>query len=198
MHPQSSFQNGMTSLAERIIFLVGPMGSGKTTIGRLVAAELGLQFHDCDQELEQRTGASVNLIFDVEGEAGFRKRETQLLRRLSRKTGVLIATGGGVVTREANRNILQSTGLVIWLNTTVEQQLRRLSHDKSRPLLQTENREARLNKLAGERNALYRAVSDIEFKSPNQNSRLAAHKLAALIRNYWRSDGSNVVKHAGR
>ncbi|NNE06722.1 MAG: shikimate kinase [Xanthomonadales bacterium] len=188
----------MTSLTERIIFLVGPMGSGKTTIGRLVAAELGLQFHDCDQELEQRTGASVNLIFDVEGEAGFRKRETQLLRRLSRKTGVLIATGGGVVTRKANRNILQSTGLVIWLNTTVEQQLRRLSHDKSRPLLQTTDREARLNKLAVERNALYRAVSDIEFKSPNQNSRLAALKLAALIRDYWRSDGSSVVKHAGR
>lgn len=182
---------------EHIIFLVGPMGSGKTTIGRLVASDLGMEFHDCDQDIEEQTGASVNLIFDVEGESGFRRRETQMLRQLSKRSGSLVATGGGVVTRSANRRILQSTGLVVWLKTSVEQQLKRLSHDKSRPLLQTADREARLRKLAGERDPLYGAVADLVFQSPNQNSRLAARKLSRLVRDYWQANGKGEIQHAG-
>lgn len=168
------------------IFLVGPMGSGKTTIGKMVAAELGLEFHDCDQDLEKTTGASVNLIFDVEGEAGFRERETQLLSDLSELQGVLVATGGGVVTREENRKILCRSGLVIWLRTSIAQQIERLSHDKSRPLLQTPDREETLNKLALDRDPLYREVADIVFDSPNRNSRYAASALCKQIENHWR------------
>jgi shikimate kinase len=173
------------------------MGSGKTTIGKLVAQELGLEFHDCDHDLEQNTGASVNLIFDVEGEAGFREREASLLRELSELSGVLVSTGGGVVTREENRKVLRSSGLVIWLKTSVNQQLERLSHDKSRPLLQTKDRSARLHKLASERNPLYRETADIVFKSPNRSSSTAARALCELIRNHWHS-GTTGEAHANR
>ena len=183
--------------ADQNIFLIGPMGSGKTTIGKLVAKELGLEFHDCDQDLERSTGASVNLIFDVEGEAGFRERESQLLRHLSELNGVLVSTGGGVVTREENRKVLRSSGLVIWLKTSVRQQLERLSHDKSRPLLQTSDRSARLHKLARERDPLYRDTSDLVFLSPNHSSKAAAKELCELILEHRRSQISG-KSHAQR
>jgi shikimate kinase len=163
------------------------MGSGKTTIGRLVATELGLEFHDCDEDLEKSTGASVNLIFDVEGEKGFREREAQLLRNISQKSGLLIATGGGIVTRARNRKLLQSTGLVVWLKTTVHQQIDRLSHDKSRPLLQTENREVVLRKLASVRDPLYQELADLVFTSPNKNSKFSASSLCKQIQYHWKS-----------
>jgi len=163
------------------VFLVGPMGSGKTTIGRLVADKLGLAFHDCDHELEQLTGASVNLIFDVEGEAGFRERESQMLQRISALQGVLVSTGGGVVTRPENRTLLKNRGLVVWLKTTVDQQLKRLSHDKSRPLLQTPDRKQKLERLAEERNPLYQELADLVFISPDRNSHIAARDLARRI-----------------
>jgi shikimate kinase len=148
------------------IFLIGPMGSGKTTIGRIVARELGLEFHDCDQALEKLTGASVNLIFDVEGETGFR---------------------GGVVTRKENRKLLQSSGLVVWLRTTVKQQLKRLSLDKSRPLLQTTDRVARLERLARERDPLYRDLADLVFSSPDRNPKVAARTLSSRILEHLQS-----------
>jgi shikimate kinase len=179
--------------ADQNIILVGPMGSGKTTIGRLVAREFGLAFHDSDQELERLTGASVNLIFDVEGEAGFRERETAMLRRLVRKRGVLVATGGGVITRDANRRLLRGNGLVVWLKTTVEQQLQRLSHDKSRPLLQAPDRRARLELLARERNPLYRRVANLEFNSPDRHYKAAAGTLIRDIRAYRDADACEIA-----
>lgn len=176
---------GIAEMAcKRNIFLVGPMGSGKTTIGKLVAREFDLEFHDCDQELERRTGASVNLIFDVEGEAGFRERETRLLRDLTRKQGVLVATGGGAVISAENRRLLQQGGLVVWLKTSVAQQLQRLSHDKARPLLQAPDRKAKLEALAQQRNPLYHSVADLEFNSPEKHSKLAAQALIQSIRDY--------------
>jgi shikimate kinase len=167
------------------VYLIGPMGSGKTTIGQRVARLLGLEFLDCDRELEIQTGASVNLIFDVEGEAGFRKRETRMVRKLTARRNVLVATGGGVVVRRRNRELLKNSGLVVYLRTSVAQQLRRLSRDRTRPLLQTPDRRERLTRLAAERNSLYEELADIEFPSRNRNPAVAARALAELIRAHW-------------
>jgi shikimate kinase len=167
------------------IYLIGPMGSGKTTIGRLIAKDLGYEFHDCDEDIEKITGASVNLIFDIEGEAGFRQRETKMLQQISKKKRLLVATGGGVVTRAENRKLLRRSGLVVWLNTSVTQQIERLSHDKSRPLLRTANREELLTKLAAERNPWYAKIADLSFMSPNRHSGYSARSLCKLINDYW-------------
>ena len=171
------------------VYLIGPMGSGKTTIGQRVAVRLGLEFLDCDHELEAQTGASVNLIFDVEGEAGFRARETRMLRKLTARRGVLVATGGGVVMRRRNREMLRQSGLVVFLRTSVAQQLRRLSRDKTRPLLQAPDRKERLERLARERNPLYEALADIDFPARNRSPDTAAQALADLIRAHWASEG---------
>jgi shikimate kinase len=141
---------------------------------------LGLEFLDCDRELEAQTGASVSLIFDVEGEAGFRERETRMVEQLTARRGVLVATGGGVVLRPENCEMLKRSGLVVYLSTSVVQQLRRLSRDKSRPLLQTPDRKERLARLAAERNPLYRELADVEFPSRNCSPAIAARALADL------------------
>lgn len=169
---------------ERNIYLVGPMGSGKTTIGQRLAALLGLRFLDCDHEIEAQTGASVALIFDVEGEEGFRARETRMLQELTAQPGVLIATGGGAILKEENRKILRETGLVVYMRTSVQQQLRRLGRDKSRPLLQTPDRRNKLTRLAEQRNPLYREIADIEFPAQNRGLDAVAADLARLIRSY--------------
>lgn len=147
----------------RNVYLVGPMGSGKTTIGQRLARRLGLVFYDSDHEIESRTGASINLIFDIEGESGFRERETKMLRELTSKEGVLVATGGGAVLAETNRELLRRTGTVVYLETPVHRQLQRLRRDKSRPLLQTPGKARRLEELAERRNPLYEEVADLRF-----------------------------------
>ncbi len=168
------------------VYLIGPMGSGKTTIGRRLAKKLGLEFLDCDHELEARTGASVSLIFDVEGEPGFRARETRMLRELTARQGVLLATGGGTVISEENRKLLSDRGLVVYLRTSVRQQLRRLARDTSRPLLQTDDREEKLARLAEERNPLYEALADIEFPAQDRGLEAAATELCTIIRSHWK------------
>ena len=169
---------------ERNIILVGPMGSGKTTIGQRLAALLGLEFLDCDHELEEQTGASVSLIFDVEGEEGFRTRETRMLQELSERKGVLIATGGGAVLRKENRKVLRNSGLVVYMQTSVHQQLRRLGRDRSRPLLQTADRREKLSRLAEERNPHYLEVADIVFPAQNRGLDAVAGDLAEIIRKH--------------
>ncbi len=164
------------------IFLVGPMGSGKTSIGQRVAALLGLQFFDCDHELEKQTGASVSLIFDVEGEEGFRARETKMLDELTSRTGVLVATGGGVILRAENRRLLQDRGTVVYLKTSVSQQLKRLARDRTRPLLQTADRRKKLEAMALQRNPLYQELADIEFPAQNRALDSVAHQLAETIK----------------
>jgi shikimate kinase len=165
------------------IYLVGPMGSGKTTIGQRLAKLLGKDFYDSDRELEAQTGASVNLIFDVEGEAGFRIRETHMLEELTSRSNILLATGGGVILKSENRELLRRTGLVVYLQVSVQQQLNRLSRDRSRPLLQCEDREEKLHALARARNPLYEAVADIVFPSLNRGPGVAARILAGKIQN---------------
>jgi len=173
------------------VYLIGPMGSGKTTIGQRVAKQLGLDFYDCDQELESQTGASVSLIFDVEGEAGFRERETRMLERLTRRHGVLVATGGGVILSKRNRELLQRNGLVVYMSTSVAQQLRRLSRDRTRPLLQTGDRKAKLARLAAQRNPLYEELADIVFPSQNRGPDVTAQALAEAIRAHWSQHGAS-------
>ncbi len=163
------------------IFLIGPMGSGKTTIGKHLAKMLDLDFYDCDHELERLTGASVNLIFDLEGEAGFRIREKEVLEQLAEKSGVLIATGGGVICNEANRQILGSKGFVVYLKTSIENQIKRLSKDKSRPLLQAEDRTQRLLDLARVRNPLYESIADLVFGTRNSSVYITAKTLYSAI-----------------
>ena len=171
------------------IFLIGPMGSGKTTLGRHVAKILGLEFLDCDRELEKQTGASVNLIFDIEGESGFREREAQILRNIAARQGVLVSTGGGVVMRKTNRDVLRHNGFIVWLKTSVEQQIKRLDYDKTRPLLQTPDREKRLRDLARKRDPRYRELADLVFDSRQRNVKFMAEELADAIMSHWHPEG---------
>ena len=164
------------------------MGSGKTTIGTRLAKKLDREFFDTDREIEARTGASVNLIFDIEGEAGFREREHNMLKELSQKKGVLVATGGGIISREENRQILNNTGLVIYLKTSIQQQLQRLHRDKSRPILQNLNKEDKLNELAAFRNPLYEKTADLIFPAKNRNINSNVGLIVEAIEDYDRSE----------
>ncbi len=167
---------------KRNLFIIGPMGAGKTTIGKRLARELKLEFIDLDQAIESHTGASIPLIFDIEGEAGFRRRESDLLRRLVSREGILLATGGGAILAEENRHLLRDNGLVIYLKTPVDEQLRRLKHDRSRPLLQAADRRERLLQMAQQRNPLYEQTADLIIHSSGESAGHMTHKALRLIR----------------
>lgn len=152
--------------------LVGPMGAGKSTIGRLLAKELRLPFRDSDKEIEQRTGASIPLIFDVEGEQGFRDRERATIAELCQMRGLVLATGGGAVMSPANRDALRAGGRVIYLCTSVEQQLDRTSRDRNRPLLQAANPREVLAGLMALRDPLYREIADLIIETDERPPRL--------------------------
>ncbi len=141
-------------------FLIGPMGAGKSTIGRQLARRLKLEFIDSDKEIEVRTGVNIPLIFELEGESGFRKREQKVIDELTAKPGIILATGGGAVLDKRNRQHLASRGRVIYLRTSVEQQLRRTAHDRNRPLLQTPHPKRKLQELMEIRDPLYREIAD--------------------------------------
>ena len=167
------------------VFLVGPMGAGKSTIGRRLARHFGLAFIDLDDELEARTGASVKLIFELEGEAGFRARESALLAELAQADGRLLATGGGTVLDAGNRALLRSRGFVVWLRASVAQQLRRLERDRKRPLLGGPDRRARLEQLAAERDPLYAEVADLTASAEDLSAGVAAQPLAGELERCW-------------
>ena len=151
------------------IFLVGMMGAGKTTVGKALARRLGKPFADTDQMIIQRTGVAVPVIFEIEGEAGFRARETAVLQDLARSPGSVIATGGGIVLRDINREILSTSGTVIYLRASVEDLWRRTSRDRNRPLLQTANPQQTLRDLYVQRDPLYREVADIIVDTSSQS-----------------------------
>lgn len=153
------------------VFLIGPMGAGKSTIGRLLSQELKFEFYDSDKVIEDRCGADIPWIFDKEGEAGFREREESVIDELTQQKGIVLSTGGGAVLRAENRQHLASRGTVIYLFTSVEQQLARTARDRNRPLLQTANPEAVLRKLFEERDPLYRSVADIIIETDQRNPR---------------------------
>lgn len=171
--------------APNLIF-IGPMGAGKTTVGRHVAELLGMPFHDLDHEIEAHTGAAISLVFDLEGEAGFRKREAATLAELAAGSGIVLSTGGGAVLNEANRRVLRERGFVIWLDATIEAQLARLARDRQRPLLNAPDRRARLEHLASERNPLYAEIADLRIASAGTgNSAYTARQIVAMLETRW-------------
>ncbi len=166
------------------IFLVGPMGSGKTTVGRHLARRLGMEFIDLDHEIQARCGVEVAVIFDIEGEKGFRKRESELLDELSQCDNIILATGGGSVLDPLNRRRLSERGLVIYLQTSVNQQLRRLERDKQRPLLQAPDRRQKLIELADARNPVYEEAAELVVASANIPPPAMAARVEHAIRKH--------------
>ena len=150
------------------LYLVGLMGAGKTTVGRLLSRHYGCAFHDSDQEIEARTGVKIPIVFEIEGEAGFRKREEAVIAELTTMSAIVLATGGGAVLSAVTRDNLQKTGLVIYLRGTPEHLYERTRHDRNRPLLQTENPLARLRELYHQRDPLYREIADIVVDTGRQ------------------------------
>lgn len=163
------------------IFLVGPMGAGKSTIGRLLAAELQRDFLDSDHQIQARCGADIPWIFDIEGEAGFREREVAMLDELTRLSGVVLATGGGAVMNEANRRALRERGTVVYLYTTVEQQLRRTAKDRNRPLLRNKDPEAVLRALFELRDPLYCATADLVVRTDRRGPRTVVNDILKRV-----------------
>lgn len=161
----------------RNVFLVGPMGAGKSTIGRLLAKELKYPFKDSDREIEARTGADIPWIFDVEGEEGFREREEAMIAELVLEQGIVLATGGGVVMREANRRALAAHGLVVYLRTSVDQQLQRTAKDRQRPLLQTADPEKVLRELMAKRDPLYREIADLIIDTDQRGPKIVVNTI---------------------
>ncbi len=167
---------------KRNIFLIGPMGAGKSTIGRELADRLHLEFFDSDQEIERRTGADIAWVFDLEGEEGFRKREEGVIEDLSEKQGIVLATGGGSVISKQVRNRLSARGIVVYLETTIEKQVARTQRDRKRPLLQTsEEPRTVLENLAVERNPLYEEIADVIVKTDDQSAKVVAHKIVERL-----------------
>ncbi len=169
-----------TSLNQNII-LIGPMGAGKTTIGRQIARVFDFDFYDSDREIEQRTGASIPLIFELEGEEGFRKREQEIIAELTRKKKIVLATGGGAVLREANQKALKSSGTVVYLCASLDDLLERTSKDKNRPLLQTANPREKLQSIITERDPIYRQLADIILETNKMTVYTAVKRLEELI-----------------
>lgn len=164
------------------IILVGLMGAGKTTVGKLLARHLNKTFIDSDHEIEHRTGVKIPLIFELEGEAGFRDRETTVIADLCRQHNIVLATGGGAVLREENRRNLGNSGTVIYLRAQVRDLWQRTRHDKSRPLLQTADPQAKLTELFAQRDPLYREVADIIMDTGDQNIHTLVRQLEQKLK----------------
>jgi len=169
------------------VFLIGPMGAGKTTIGRHLATLLHKRFVDVDHEIEKRTGVSIPVIFEIEGEAGFRRRESAVIDELTRDTNIVLATGGGAVLLEENRKLLKDRGTVAYLQADIDTLVERTRRDRNRPLLQTENPRAKIEELLQQREPIYREVADVIIstgqRAPSSVARDVAVRLKALSNN---------------
>jgi len=163
----------------RSVFLVGMMGAGKSTVGRLLAESIGFEFVDADREIEARSGVSIPTIFEIEGEAGFRRREAALLDELTARERIVLATGGGAVLDPLTRQRLRERGLVVYLRTTADEVHRRTRRDKSRPLLHTDNPRERIEQLIAEREPLYAEVAHLTIHSAASNPKKLVQRLAA-------------------
>jgi shikimate kinase len=170
------------------VYLIGPAGSGKTAVGRQLARDTGLKFFDSDHEIENRTGVEISYIFEKEGEAGFRERESDMIEELSSFKGAVIATGGGAILARQNRERLAASGIVIYLKTGVTEQLRRTSRSRKRPLLNRKNPRKVLEEMAAIRGPLYEQIADVSLDTSSQRVRSVAKKLRELLeqRDDWR------------
>jgi shikimate kinase len=165
------------SVAGPRLFLIGMMGAGKSTVGRLLARRCGFDFIDCDRELEARSGVTIATIFELEGEESFRRREAALIDELTQRPRTVLATGGGAILDEENRGHLRSRGLVIYLRASVDEILRRTNRDRARPLLQTTDRRGRIAQLLAEREALYTQIAHVTVQSGAGNPNRLVAKL---------------------
>lgn len=163
------------------IFLIGPMGTGKSTIGRQIASLLRLDFVDSDHEIQNRTGVDIPTIFDFEGEEGFRRREKAVIDELTHKEGQVLATGGGSVLDPENRRNLSSRGFVIYLYCGVDQQYQRTMRDRNRPLLQTDDPLGRLGTLMDQRDPLYRTTADLVVTTENRSASSVAKEIVRKL-----------------
>jgi shikimate kinase len=169
-------------MQKRNIYLVGPMGAGKSTIGRVLAAELHLGFRDSDKVIEDRTGADIPWIFDMEGEEGFRDRESAVLQELSQGKDLVIATGGGIILRPENREMMKSSGYVCYLTASIEQLVERTARDKKRPLLQVENPRQKIIDLVSLRDPFYIESADFVVNTDRRSPKVVAQEISALIK----------------
>lgn len=165
----------------RNVFLVGPMGAGKSAVGRQLAKMLHLEFVDSDQEIESRTGVDIPFIFEKEGEEGFRRREAGVIDELSARTGVVLATGGGAIMDDASRNRLGARGYVVYLRTSVPQQLARTRRGRQRPLLETGDPRATLDALLARRDPLYLEIADLVVDTDGRKVRSVANEIRDAI-----------------
>ena len=164
------------------IYLIGLMGAGKSTAGRLLAQTMGREFYDSDDEIVKRTGASIPTIFEIEGEAGFREREQRMIAELCAKKSVILGTGGGAILREANREALKNTGWVVYLSTSPERLINRTRYDKNRPLLQTANPLSVLTQLYEVRHPIYQDLADnVITTGAGHVTHVVAHIIEQLI-----------------
>ena len=164
------------------LFLTGPMGAGKSTIGQQLSKQLDLPFQDSDHEIEARTGVDIPLIFELEGEAGFRKRESVVIDELTQLPEIVLATGGGSILDPANREHLNSRGKVIYLRASIDQQLKRTRMDRNRPLLQTEDPRARLEELMAVRDPLYLEIASIVIETDGMRVRDVVKKILEMLK----------------
>lgn len=177
----SSRRDGDRKFSSGNLILVGMMGSGKTTMARLLARHFGMDFIDSDEEIQKRTGVTIPHIFDIEGEAGFRLRETAVIGDLMARDNMVLATGGGAVLAEQNREMLRQNGIVIYLKASVHDLWLRTRHDRNRPLLQTGDPRAKLTELYNQRDPLYREIADIVIQSGKQSVHALMLQLAEQI-----------------
>ena len=166
------------------IFIVGPMGSGKSTVGKIISSELFLNFFDTDEEIESRTGASIDWIFDLEGEEGFRKRESKILEEMVQQNSIVLSTGGGIILSESNRELLSSRGTVFYLATPIAVQLERTSKDKDRPLLKNGDPGKILEELHVARESLYEGVADYIVNTEGKSSQEVSTEIIKLVKSY--------------